>query len=127
MVAPASGVYGNDDARVAELAVAFWQVADEQIRFIDEAERIGGILAYELDDGFRIPYEQLVAYEKRVLAALANTRPNSLAGLIIKMRVACACEHLTQASDGSLIEEVFFPALTDLEHLGSWAARPFMD
>lgn len=114
-VAPALSVYSDGDARIAELAITFWRLADEQMRFIDEAERIGGVLAYELNDDFRVIYEQLVAREEYVLAALASVSPNSLAGLITKLRVACVCEHLTKAAEGSLIEEVFFPALSDLE------------
>lgn len=117
LMASAFSDLSGGDVRIAELATAFWQVVDDQVRYIDEAERIGGVLAYELDDTFRTPYEQLVAREKRVLAALAKVRPNSLAGLIAKMRVACVCKHLNQAAQGNLIEEVFFPALTDLERL----------
>lgn len=116
--APAAGAGG--DAKLAVLAAAYWRNLGRIHGLIDTAERRDGACAW-LGPPYAARYDELAAWEARLIAAIAGTPPDSIAGLATKMRVATLSADLESGSQGDLLTTVFLPALSDLDRLAAGA------
>jgi hypothetical protein len=83
---------------------------------IDEAERHG--CTWD-EPPYAARYNELAAWEERLIAAIAGTAPDSIVGLASKMRVATLSEDLVSEPQGDLLTRVFLPALSDLGRLAA--------
>jgi hypothetical protein len=106
------------DARLAALAAAYWRNLGRIHALIDEAERHDFTCAWE-EPPYKAHYDELAAREARLVAAIAETPPDSVVGLAAKMRVATLSEDLLSAPQGDLLTAVFLPALGDLGRLAA--------
>lgn len=106
------------DARLAALEAAYWRNLRRIHALIDEAERHD---CTWLEPPYAECYDHLAAREARLVAAIAETAPDGIAGLATKMRVATLSEDLVNAPQGDLLTAVFLPALSDLGRLAAGA------
>jgi hypothetical protein len=106
---------------LAELAGDYWRTAARIDGLTDRLGRRYGPGPWPDGAAEDALYDRLVAHEDRVLAAIAWTAPDSVAGLAIKMRVATWCDDLAEAGAGEPMETVFLPALYDLKRLAAEA------
>jgi hypothetical protein len=114
----AAGTVG--DARLAALAKIYWRNLKRIDDLIAEAEHRYGPGAW-LGPSYETRYNELAAYEERVITAVAETPPDSIVGLATKMRVAILGEDFAGLPGGDILETVFHPALRDLARLAAEA------
>ncbi len=107
---------GNSDARIAFLAARYRRSMDALVDWIDFAEQRHGPLAYRERPEYRARYEELVAIDRLHTTALAQARPTSLRGLVLKLRPAFYCRTLYDA-EPDCDAAILVPALWDLEWL----------
>ncbi|WP_420347604.1 hypothetical protein [Pelagibius sp.] len=109
----------DGDTRVAMLAERYRQATDALVGWIAEAERRDGPFAYN-EPEYSARYRELVALGNRCTLALAEARPSSIRGLVLKLRPAFYCDTLRKAQ-ADCDTTILLPALHDLERLAEEA------
>ena len=113
---PVVGAGAEDDARIAALALRYRKTTTALVDWVTEAERRHGPLAYENRPEYRARYAELVARDRLSTAALAQARPTSLRGVVLKLRPAFYCDSLYGA-EADCDADILLSALHDLERL----------
>ena len=110
--APAAIPHAND-ARLALLARQYRRAEAAVFRWIETAERGPGMVCYSTPR-----YHALCDRADRLFAELARTRPDSIAGLAVKLRAGIFYDSagvVPQDCDGRLLA----PVLDDLDRLAA--------
>ena len=115
--APAAIPCNANDARLAVLAGRYRRAEAALRAWIDRAERRCGPLGY-IEPEYRGRYDALCAREDRLFAELVRARPDSIAGLAIKLRGGLDYDHagvVPRECDGRLLAAM----LDDLDRLAA--------
>jgi hypothetical protein len=108
----------DNDARLVSLAGQYRRAEAAVFRWIERAERGHGMICY------RTPrYRALCDRADMLFAELARTRPDSIAGLAVKLRAGIfydSANEIPQDCDGRLLA----PVLDDLDRLAETAGTP---
>ena len=114
---PAAAASTDGDLRIAVLAGRFQRATEAVIDLINEAERRHGPFAYQ-ESEYSGRYHACLAFKEHCTEALAQARPSSVHGLVIKLRSAFYCDSLYHA-DLDFNDTVLLPGLHDLERLAA--------
>ena len=104
--------------RLAALARQYGRAIDDLTDWIDLVETRYGPGAYDQRPDCQPRYAELIAREDRAVAQLAAARPESVAGLAVKLRAAFWCDDLRHATE-DCNPDILLPALADLERLAA--------
>lgn len=102
---------GTGDARIAALAAEYQCINDVLSRLTDVAERRHGLFAYE-GPPYCDRYYALVNRADCVTTLLAQTRPDGLTGLALKVNAAFFEQEIRETLDCD--QRILAPALRDL-------------
>ncbi|WP_420346186.1 hypothetical protein [Pelagibius sp.] len=115
---PASAASTEGDLRIALLAGRHRCATEAVIDLINEAERRHGPFAYQ-ESEYSGRYHACLAFRKRCTEALAQARPNSIQGIVLKLRSALYCDSLYESDLDCHDETILLPALHDLERVAA--------